>query len=237
MNIVIGREEGTDQPRLCLIIDSGNSNGVKTAFIGAPGSVNKKVSRKHCSIEVDSSTSAILSLTDITENNFMYINGRECKSKKGIKTTDTVELGPEKYLLDMDAVLKACLGAPTVSISGLGKIYDKYQKDVMEMQVKQGKMNAFSSLPMVFSMGSGILAMAVEEARIIGVALALLFMIGFAVLRFRWATEIPKKKRALEDKFHNEYVCPSCGQFLGSVRPDELAKKTNCPYCKAKWKS
>ena len=235
MKIIIGREEGTEQPRLCIRAESGDGN-VKTGFLGNPGSVNNKVSRKHCCMEVDSATRKILSLTDITENNFMYVNGKECKSKKDIVPTDIIELGPDRYALDIEAILRLCLGAPTVSISGLKNIYDKYQKDIMDIQVRQGKINAFSSLPMVFSMGSGIIAASVPEVRVIGIILALIFMIGFGVLRFKWADEIPKKKKALEDQFRKDYVCPACGQFLGAMRPEEIAKKSSCPYCKAGWK-
>lgn len=227
MDIIIGREEGAEKPRLCL------KSGEKTVFIGAPGSVSRKVSRKHCCLKLDNEGN-VVSITDLTQDNFLFVNSRECKSKSGLKVTDTVELGPDRYPLDLSAVVRLFSGNAPKDATGLRAVYEKYQKDLMEVQVRQGKFNALSSLPMLFSMASGILAAYVEEARYIGIALAIVFIVGFAILRYKMASSAPRQRKELDDKFHRDYACPSCGQFLGSLRPDDLAKRGCCPYCKAK---
>ena len=227
MDIIIGREEGAEKPRLCL------KSGEKTIFVGAPGSVSRKVSRKHCCLRLDAEGN-IESVTDLTQDNFMYVNGRECKSKSGLRITDVVELGPDRYPLDLSLVVRLFAGNAPKDAAGLGEVYGNYQKALMEIQVRQGKFNALSSLPMLFSMASGILAAYVEEARFIGIALALIFIVGFAVLRYKMAASVPRQRKELDDKFHREYACPSCGQYLGSLRPEDLAKRGSCPFCKAK---
>ncbi len=46
---------------------------------------------------------------------------------------------------------------------------------------------------------------------------------------------IPEKLAALDKEFKRNYVCPRCGQFLGSVPYAELVKRRQCRECKAKW--
>lgn len=227
MTILIGREEGVERPRLCLRC------GDKTAFLGAPGSVGARVSRKHCNLELDDD-GKLVSITDITKDNFMFVEGRECKSKVGLKLTDIVELGPDKYRLDLAAIVRLFVEEKPVNASYLRDVYDFYQEDLMRIQIRQGRFNAISSLPMLFSMGSGVLAAYVEEARVIGIVLALVFIVGFAVIRYKMAATLPAERKELDDQFHRDYVCPNCGQFLGNTRPDDLARRGFCPFCKTK---
>lgn len=234
MEIIIGREAGVQQPRLQI-----NCEG-KKFFLGAPGSVGMKVSRQHCRLDVRTD-GTIVSITDITENNFMYINGKEFKSKKGICLTDVVELGPEKYKLDIAAVLKLVIGAPTYHIAPLREVYDNYQKELIDMQVKQGKMGAMSSLPMILSMGSGVLVSIVPgidpAIRTILIVIAVSLMILFIYLRLKSASSNPQRRKELDDDFHKNYVCPNpnCKHFLGTMRPDELITNKTCPWCKSKF--
>ena len=46
MELQIGRESGTESPRLAIVYDG------KTNYYGQPGSVPKSVSRKHCLVTV-----------------------------------------------------------------------------------------------------------------------------------------------------------------------------------------
>ena len=46
---------------------------------------------------------------------------------------------------------------------------------------------------------------------------------------------IPEKLAALDKEFRRNYVCPRCGQFLGSVPYAELVKRRQCRECKARW--
>lgn len=233
MEIVIGRESGTHRPRLQI-----NCEG-KISFLGNPGSVGMKVSRQHCRLDVKTD-GTIVSITDITENNFMYINGKEFKSRKGINLTDTIELGPEKYKLDLAAVLKLAIGAPTYHIAPLRQVYDSYQKELMDMQIRQGKMGAMSSLPMILSMGSGVLVSVIPginpSIRTVLILTAVTLMILFIYLRLKTASSNPQKRKKLDDDFHKKYICPNpdCKHFFGTIRPDELVINKTCPWCKSK---
>ena len=229
MDLTIGRESGTENPRLAI-----EQNG-KTFYWGKPGSVPKSVSRKHCHVSVEDD--AKMQIEDITENNFLYVNGVDCKRKGGVSISDTIELGPDKYRLDLEGILKALSSQQTYDISALKGIYETYQKDREDLQVSQGRFNALSALPGILSMTSIGLAVFIENARIVMIVVAALFALAFALIRYRNASKIPKMNRKLEEDFREHYVCPNpaCGHFLGGTPYKELLKNRACPYCKSKF--
>ena len=233
--LIIGREKGVEKPRLAIFHDG------QTLFYGTPGSVPKNVSREHCRITVGEDSKMIVE--DITDNNFMYINGVDCKRRKDVSINDVIELGPSKYRLDLDAILKSISTRQVYSIGHLKGVYDKYQKEKMDMQVKQGKMGAASMLPMIVSSLS-VLLMLVLQNKLPGVIRAILLtiaiagMIFFFIYRSRTAESNPKKVKELDEQFREKYVCPNpmCGHFLGATPYKELLKNKGCPYCRAKFK-
>lgn len=229
MDLIIGRENGVDNPRLSI-----EYNG-KTFYWGKPGSVPKSVSRKHCRVEIDND--AKVSVEDITTNNFIYVNGQDCKKKGGIALTDTIELGPDKYCVDLDGIVKALSAQQSYSIAPLQEIYDSYQKEKYDIQVSQGKLNALSALPGILSMVSIGIAFFVEKARLIMIIIAAVFAAVFAIIRFRNASKIPMRTKKLDESFREKYVCPNpaCGHFLGLTPYKELLKNRSCPYCKSKF--
>ncbi len=229
MDLIIGRENGVDNPRLSI-----EYNG-KTFYWGKPGSVPKSVSRKHCRVEIDND--AKVSVEDITTNNFIYVNGQDCKKKGGIALTDTIELGPDKYRVDLDGIVKALSAQQSYSIAPLQEIYDSYQKEKYDIQVSQGKLNALSALPGILSMVSIGIAFFVEKARLIMIIIAAVFAAVFAIIRFRNASKIPMRTKKLDESFREKYVCPNpaCGHFLGLTPYKELLKNRSCPYCKSKF--
>ncbi|WP_020604741.1 FHA domain-containing protein [Spirosoma spitsbergense] len=44
-----------------------------------------------------------------------------------------------------------------------------------------------------------------------------------------------KKLLALDKEFKRDYVCPSCGTFLGNIPYVDLLRRRQCRECKAKW--
>ena len=230
IELIIGRESGAEKPRLAIYQD-----GAQPVFMGMPGSVPKDVSRKHCKVSVGDDAKMLIE--DITDNNFMYVNGVECKRKKDVLSTDTIELGPSKYHLDMEAVLKTLSSKQSFNISHLQTVFDNYQKEKMDQQVKQGKLNALSALPGVLSMTSIGLAVFIPNARIIMIVIAGIFALFFAYIRYKNATEVPLKTKMMDDKFRESYVCPNpmCNHFLGMTPYKELIKNRSCPYCKSKF--
>lgn len=229
MDLIIGRESNVDNPRLAV-----EQNG-KVSYWGKPGSVPKSVSRKHCHVLVDDDAKVVIE--DITANNFMYVNGQDCKRKENVTFGDTIELGPDKYRLELEEIVKALSSQQAFSISHLQEVYDSFQKEKFDMQVKQGKLNALSTLPGILSMISIGVAVFFQNARVWMIVIAAVFALAFALIRYRNATKIPKTMKKMEDSFREKYVCPNpvCGRFLGGVPYKELLKNKSCPYCKSKF--
>ena len=229
LDFVLGRESGVETPRLAIKLD----NNEKLIFWGKPGSVPNSVSRKHCHVIVD--YAARVTIEDITSNNFIYVNGLDCKRKENVSFSDVIELGPERYRLELEDIVKALSSQQSFSISALQEVYDSYQKERLDIQVKQGKLGAISALPGVLSMISIGVAVFYQEARIYMMAIAALFALVFVIIRYRNAKKIPRKNKELEDTFREKYVCPNpvCGRFLGFVPYKELLKNKTCPYCKS----
>ena len=229
MELTIGRESGSDNPRLAIEHDG------KTFYWGKPGSVPRSVSRKHCHVLIEGDASILVE--DITENNFLYVNGMDCKRKGGVSMADTIELGPDRYRLDLEGIIKALSSQQIYDISSLRIIYETYQKEKYDLQVSQGKLNALSALPGILSMTSIGLAVFIENARIVMIVVAALFALAFAFIRYRNASKVPQRNRKIEDNFREHYICPNpaCGHFLGGTPYKELLKNRACPYCKSKF--
>ncbi|MBO4843461.1 MAG: FHA domain-containing protein [Bacteroidales bacterium] len=226
--LIIGRESGVENPRLSVTF-----NG-QTVFVGPPGSVSKDVSRKHCKITIDNDK---ISIEDLTNNNFTYVNGSDCKKKSDIRIQDNVELGPSRYHLDLETIIKAATSKQAYSIKHLKAVYDNYQQAKFDMQVKQGKLNALSALPGVLSMTSIGIAVFLPNARFIMIIVAALFALAFALIRYINASKVPLKSREIEESFREKYVCPNpaCKHFLGFTPYNELMKNRSCPYCRSKF--
>lgn len=231
IELLIGRESGVENPRLAV-----TQNG-QIQYFGTPGSVPRDVSRKHCRIQIGDDSR--MTVEDLTDNNFIYINGSECKRKVGVSLSDTIELGPSKYRLDIDTIIKTLSTKQSFSIKHLEAVYENYQKEKFDMQVKQGKLNALSALPGVLSMISigAAVFLQNQDVRTWAIVLAAVFALAFAMIRYRNATVIPLKTRKMEEAFREKYVCPNplCGRFLGATPYKEIVKNRSCPYCKSKF--
>lgn len=231
IEFLIGRESGVDNPRLAV------SHNGQTQYFGTPGSVPKDVSRKHCRIQIGDDSK--MTVEDLTDNNFIYINGADCKRKIGVSLSDTIELGPSKYRLDIDTIIKTLSANQSFSIKHLEAVYEGYQKEKFDMQVKQGKLNALSALPGVLSMISigAAVFLQNQDVRTWAIILAAVFALAFAVIRYRNATVVPLKTRKMDENFREKYVCPNplCGRFLGATPYKEIVKNRSCPYCKSKF--
>lgn len=227
--ILIGRESGTERPRLAITWDG------QTEYLGKPGSVPKNVSRRHCCVEIGDDQK--IAIEDITDNNFMYINGVDCKRRNNIRVEDRIELGPDHYLLDLAAIVKLISARQTWHVAHLEKIYNDYHQAKLDNQIKQGKLGALSALPGVLSMISIGVAAFVDGARLPMIIVAAVFALAFALIRVRNASDIPLKLKKMDEDFKEKYVCPNpaCGRFLGTLSYKDLMKIRSCPYCKTRY--
>lgn len=235
MEIIVGREEKTSEPRLRLIIDG------KERFLATKTHVPKTVSRRHCVLSVNGDEILIKNMKEGV--NPIYVNGQEVEQKR-IKKEDIIQLGLEKYSVDVVAIL-AALGGGTgesMSIAHLEKVYNDYYETIVKMQERDRKNNAVSRIISLLLMGFGVISFMIPTSgsgdgifinvmRVTLVAVALIF----AIIGFR-DTSNPRKLQELKDKFLDDYVCPKCGKSFGSLRYKDLAKYVSCPSCKVKFK-
>lgn len=230
MNLIIGRESGVVAPRLCI------KDGNRTKFIGQPGSVPKTVSRNHCRIE--KTNDGKLRITNISDQNSVYVNGIDCQSKT-IDKNDLVELGTDHYRLDLASVVKVIesVDVPTsYSIIHLKQIWDNYSQAKLDMQIRERKINALSAIPGVISMISIALSF-IDGFRAVFISVAAICAMVFAIIRLKGAENGPLKQRELEDGFQDDYVCPNpkCHHFLGNRSYKLVLKDGCCPWCKSKY--
>ena len=100
MELIIGRESSSPQSiggRLHVV-----SSSKKEYFIGLEGSVPKTVSRQHCKVIIDSDGNMVL--VNLKPTNITFINGVEAVQKSIVKT-DMIELGSERFKLELKAIL------------------------------------------------------------------------------------------------------------------------------------
>lgn len=240
MDIIIGRESGTSEPRLCLKI--GNT----TKYMGTPGSVPKSVSRSHCVISVNGDN---LSINNVSDQNALYVNGLEYKTKS-ITESDLIELGPERYRVDLSALLKVVKGgsskptaasgateAKSYNILPLKKIWNDYTDAKLDIQTRERKVGAISAIPGTLMMTAGVMAMIPSLVTLRGlfIAIAILGAVSLLVFRIKSAGNVPLLQKELDEKFQDEYICPHCSHFLGNQRYELILRNGGCPWCKSKF--
>lgn len=236
MDIIIGREAGAAAPRLCI------KQGEKVLYFGTPGSVPKSVSRSHCRLQKDGEK---MTICNVSDQNSLFVNGLEYKSKI-ITKTDLIELGPERYRLDLAGVLALFQKgakqqnpgeeAKTYHIAHLKTIWDNYSQGKMDIQIRQGKFNAVSAIPGVLSMVSIALSFVfTDNIRIVFISIAAVLAIAFAIVRINNAGKIPLRQKEMDERFQDDYVCPHCKHFLGNQNYKLVLKNGGCPWCKSKF--
>lgn len=238
--ILVGKEPG--QGRLLVAIQG---NG-KSAAIGAPGSVPASVSRckpaegvAHAKITVDQNGNMVLS--NMKSQNVTYVNGSEIASKR-ISSTNSVELGKDRFSISLPEVLEIARKIVTVTqfnISHLERIWNDLQAKRKEIQAKQKKINLVRSgcglftlcaMPCIFMFGP------------VGYVLTGIGIVGnlysFVGLKNDNTSDVIDQ---LNEEFQLRYVCPNphCNKFFGFISYKLLKnqlrshkdQKMYCPRC------
>lgn len=249
ISILIGREPGNSR----LMVAMSIGGGMKTAVIGATGSVPKSVSRykaeantAHCKIDVNSDDTVII--TSMNPENKMFIKGIELTSKRVAPQT-VVELGADRYAVNIETVLSVAAkmldSAPkTYSITHLKQVWRDYHDNDIALQKRQSMIGLLSSVPIFFTMGSGLLATLSKQFGwpdwITGVTIVMA-VIGIIIyiygLYLKFTFHYVDKKEALKDKFLSDYVCPNpkCRHFVGNSPYMIVKQNKKCPKCGCTW--
>ncbi|MBO7574596.1 MAG: FHA domain-containing protein [Bacteroidales bacterium] len=237
IDVIIGRESGAAAPRLCI------KSGDKSAFLGAPGSVPKSVSRSHCRLQIDGEK---MTISNVSDQNCLFVNGLEYKTK-AITKNDLVELGAERYRLDMVAVLALLIKAPsagrapeqpqTYNISHLKHIWDDYSDRKVKMQQEERTFGTIRSVTGILTPIGLLCAILPNLAnlRYFFVALTVILGIVFLYIQLGRSKEIPLLQKKMEEDFQDVYVCPHCKHFLGNQSYKLVLRNGGCPWCKSKF--
>lgn len=226
MQIILGRDEKTH--KLKAVVD-----GKTTKLLGAEGSVNDFVSRQHISLDVDG-TSGSFVLKNLKSGNQTYVNG-QLVVQKNVTTSDRVELGAQRYVLDWKLVSEVL---PKVAdVRPLKKVWADYQTDMLKEKISQGRFNALRGGAGVLSALSmaGTFVPGAGSLRIPLIAIFVVSLIVLTVISMRNAKKLPLRQQERQKNFQRNYVCPRCGHFFGTMDYDVVIKpKDVCPNCKAK---
>lgn len=226
MEITIGRDPETAQLRI-------EADG-KMVRYGAAGSVPKSVSRRHCSITVVEG--GRMAVNNLNDKNETFVNGRSVESK-GVTEGDRIELGDGKYVLDWKAVRSI---VPAVAdIRPLKKIWDGYQEQLLEQQIKErkfGTLRSATGLITMVAIALGLFTGRNSYVYIILYVAAFVIAVAFTVKAYKDSANVPRRMRELGNDFQKRYVCPKCGHFLGMQSYDVLKQNDGCPYCRARFR-
>ncbi len=224
MEIIIGRNAQTGQLNLTI--------GQQTKSYGAQNSVPRSVSRRHCRLQVLENGS--FTIENLKMENDTYVNGRPVFTKS-VTRDDVVELGGDHYRLSWEVIDQ--LMPKTADIRPLKAIWTSYEEKTNSIQTDMARKNAIRGIAGAFGT-LGILCTFFESLgslRFAIMGLGLLLTVTMVVISYLDSKNAPKKRKELQQKLRNNYVCPCCKKYF-NMDYDLLTRQyDNCPYCKAKF--
>lgn len=233
MEIIVGRD--SDSSCLAILVDGKLG---KDSTITLPNSVSRlKPSEKtgHCRLSLKED---YIKITNLNSQNVTYVDGEEIESPQKIDVHSIVELGIDQYRINLKKLLKKIGYVPPVSIKHLKRVWDRYDRKLLKLQVEQQKAANQQKLQGLISQASVlcvIIPSVIPSVPIPGEIRALL-VIGALVMGVYFYLKGTKtdesfvvKKRELDEQFKEDYVCPKCGYFFGFTPYDNLMYKKNCP--------
>lgn len=237
MELIIGREpKGT---KLIVVADG------KPYRLDMGGEVPNSVSRynqqdgtAHCRIIVGTGK---MRVENLNEMNVTYVNGEEVEGCP-ISNSSVVELGADQYRINLPKILKMIGYKPTYSIKHLRRVWERYDRTVLRLQLDERKKQNQQKLQGILSQ-MGMLCLIIPSAipsvpiptwlRGFLVVGALGLAIYFYVRGNKVDDSFIIKKRELDDNFRDEYVCPNpkCKTFLGFTSYENIKSRKRCPHC------
>lgn len=221
--ITIGRDTNTAKLRMTV-------NG-KSATISGKDNVPMGVGREHVSISIEDDGRIVLKNLNI--ENDTYVNGTGIETKR-IKEGDRIELGKEHYRLEWD-VLKPFF-PNYVDIRALKDVWNDYQEKLLQMKIKERRLNALRSATKLITMTAMALSIFTGKDNPLYLSLYIIAGVIAAALfikTYRDSSKVPKMQQDLTNSLQKKYVCPSCGHFMGNQSYEVLSQGKACPYCKA----
>lgn len=164
----------------------------------------------------------------------LWINQREYIRKARVTKDDVIYLGEKKLKLEVSKLIGAWVG---YDISHLELVWTKYKSEQEKLRKSDALKKRLGSIPTYILLA---LATATGAAgQDLGVwrwVIMILFLIGTALYEFFKSDTLAAKLDSLKDKLVDDYVCPSCGTYLGEGRTWHMLSSSDaCPFCQSKF--
>lgn len=241
MEILIGRECESSAMGFCV-----NGKHLKDSSYDVPNTVSRlklDENTAHCRIFINES-SGKMTILNLNPMNSTYVDGQEIETKTSISEHSVISLGADQYRLNLKKLLKSIGYEKPYSIKPLKKIWDKYDKTLLQLQIEQQQNANKQKLQGLLSQVS-MLCVIIPSVlpsvpippilRVLLVVAALVVGIYFFIKGNKPDNSFVMKKRILDDEFKDDYTCPKCGMFLGFTPYENLEYKDKCSHCGCKY--
>lgn len=218
--ILIGREPGPER-RLLVAISGGKTAAIKRVV---PGSVSRcRTADGTAHVKITVGQDGNMTIANMKARNLTYVNGAEIASKR-ITAADTVELGPERFDINLATVIETAkkiaaeggaVQQEAFDISHLEEVWNRCHDSLKELRERQKKVNLIRS-------GCGIFTMCAMPCIFflgpVGYALTGVGVLGniYSFVGMKNDRSTDEQERIVEE-FQDSYVCPHCGKFLGNT--------------------
>lgn len=233
MEIIIGRDSNSN--KLALLVDG--KRGIDSSVI-LPLCVSRLKPEEnlgHCCISIRKDNIRIINMNP---KNVTYVDGEEIVDSVKIDIHSIIELGVDQYRINIKKLLNKIGYIPPVSIKHLKRIWEKYDRAILKLQVEQQKAANQQKLQGLISQAS-VLCVIIPSVipsipipgivRVILVIGAMALGIYFYIKGTKTEESFVVKKREIDERFKDDYVCPKCGYFFGFTPYENLTYKKNCP--------
>lgn len=195
-------------------------------------SLPNDILEQHCRLDFSNGVFRLKNL-NIAYNT--YVNGRAIEAKT-ISRTDKIELGESRYPLDWQII--NTIISSEADLRPLEQIWNEYEKQNINFQVKERRFNAIRSASGLITMIAIALSFVTGRQShwyIVLYAIAITASFVLFIKAYRDSSKLPQQRNDLNKQFQHDYVCPKCGHFLGNQSYDILKQNHQCPYCRVKF--
>lgn len=233
MEIIIGRDPNTNH--LAFLVDGKRGVDSSVTFPQSISRLRPNENMGHCRILIKNDDIRIINLNS---ENVTYVDGEEIKHSVKIDLHSIIELGMDQYRISLKKILKGIGYVPPISIKHLKRVWEKYDRALLKLQVEQQKTANQQKLQGLISQASVlcvIIPSVIPSIPIPGMLRVFLVIcaLGLGVYFYIRGTKTEEsfiiKKRELDERFKEYYVCPKCGYFFGFTPYENLTYKKNCP--------
>ena len=233
MEIIIGRDSNSN--KLALLVDGKRGIDFSVILPLCVSRLKPEENLGHCCISIRKDNIRIINMNP---QNVTYVDGEEIVDSVKIDIHSIIELGVDQYRINIKKLLNKIGYIPPVSIKHLKRIWEKYDRAILKLQVEQQKAANQQKLQGLISQAS-VLCVIIPSVipsipipgivRVILVIGAMALGIYFYIKGTKTEESFVVKKREIDERFKDDYVCPKCGYFFGFTPYENLTYKKNCP--------